>query len=277
MICLLAVMHSSAQQSIVQGVVSIFNSETETGKRQYVSNAQVEDNFGKAQPTVTTEKGQFKLVYVTVQDNSPVSINIKKPPLQVVNIDALNATAGQNEPIKITMAHPDSIAEYRRRIYQVGKTEAEKNLEKLIQSIRLEIADARRKNSRDVNRLKQLEQQLLQSEEKQKNIDEQAQELANKYTPVNLDDASPIFRRSFLLFQHGNLDSAIALLEKANLSGHVNAILTERKRIHLLKNEIEERDSIEKKRTSDIQEALQLKADFHKTKYEFDSAALLNP
>lgn len=55
-----------AQQSNVRGVVSIHNSETETGKRQFVVNAQVEDDFGKAQPKLTDDKGQFQLTYIKV-------------------------------------------------------------------------------------------------------------------------------------------------------------------------------------------------------------------
>ena len=44
-----------------------------------------------------------------------------------------------------------------------------------------------------------------------KEIEEQSQELSRKYAPVNLDDVSPHLRQAFLLFQNGNLDSALVL------------------------------------------------------------------
>src|SRR4051794_32658463 len=93
-----------AQQSVIKGIVSIHNSETETGTRQYVINAQVEDESGKAQPRVTDEQGQFGLSYVGIPDKTSVSFVVKKTGLQVVNTDALNAVTGQNKIIKISMA-----------------------------------------------------------------------------------------------------------------------------------------------------------------------------
>jgi tRNA(Phe) wybutosine-synthesizing methylase Tyw3 len=92
---LICSLHALAQQSDIRGRVSIFNSETRTGRRQYVSNAQVEAEFGKATPTATNNNGQFKLVYVEVKGNASVSFQVKKAGLLVVNKDALSAIAGQ--------------------------------------------------------------------------------------------------------------------------------------------------------------------------------------
>jgi hypothetical protein len=39
-----------AQQSEIKGTISIYNSEYETGKRQFVTNAQIEDDLAKATP-----------------------------------------------------------------------------------------------------------------------------------------------------------------------------------------------------------------------------------
>ena len=69
-LCLICCLQISAQQSSVSGVVSIFNSETRTGKRQYVSNAQVENDSNKVQPTVTNENGKFKLIFVGINEKN---------------------------------------------------------------------------------------------------------------------------------------------------------------------------------------------------------------
>src|SRR5690242_6988906 len=113
-----------AQQSKIRGVVSIHNSATETGKRVYVMNAQIEDDFEKAQPVVSDQNGEFVLIYVGIPDNTTVSFHVKKTGLEVVNKDALPAIAGQNEWIRISMAPREKMDEYRRQIYQIGKTEA---------------------------------------------------------------------------------------------------------------------------------------------------------
>ncbi|MBE7170784.1 MAG: tetratricopeptide repeat protein [Williamsia sp.] len=271
--CVLMVLHTSAQQSTLKGIVSIQNSETLTGKRQYVSNAQVEDDFGKANPRVTDNQGQFGLVYVGVAEKASVSFQVKKPGLQVVDPTSLSAVAGQQSTVKITMAHPDSIAEYRRKIFKVGKTEAEKRLESLVQSKAKELADARKNSQQDAGRIKKLQDELTYLEGQRQKIAQQAEELARKYAAVNLDDASALFRQAFVLFQNGHLDSAYSLLQQANLAGKVDSILVEREKISIVRKELQSRDSVAKQRTADVAEALQLKIDLHKTRYEFDSAS----
>ena len=118
----------SAQQSHIKGVISIHNSEYETGKRQYVPNAQVEDEFEKAQATTTLVDGNFKLTFVNVEEKTSVHLIVKKEGLQVVNIDGLNAVTGQRNLVRLSMAKPERIAEYRRELYKIGKTEADKAL-----------------------------------------------------------------------------------------------------------------------------------------------------
>jgi hypothetical protein len=113
LILIICFISATAQQSYLRGIVSIQNSETETGRRQYVPNAQVEDDFGKAQPAITDAGGNFQLVYVGVGEKTTVSFQIKKAGLEVVNKDALEAVAGQYDAVKISMAPKEKIDEYR--------------------------------------------------------------------------------------------------------------------------------------------------------------------
>ena len=54
----------SAQQSVLNSTVTVFNSPFETGKKQYVSNAQVEDDYKKSQATTTNTEGVlYRTVY----------------------------------------------------------------------------------------------------------------------------------------------------------------------------------------------------------------------
>jgi hypothetical protein len=271
---LISFLQSKSQQSVVRGIVSIHNTETETGKRQYVTNAQVEDDFGKAQPRITDNTGQFGLVYVGIAEKAPVSFQIKKQGLQVVNIDALRAVAGQLHAVKISMATPDKIDNYKREIYRIGKSEAEKKLDILVQKKNRELTELKRNTQLNANKIKQLNDELSSAEAQRSKIEEQAQDLARRYAPVNLDDVSPLLRNAFLLFQNGNLDSALLLLQQGNLSEKVDSILLEERKIEGGEKELQVRDSVKAQRKQDIGEALVLKADLHKTNFQFDSATM---
>jgi sRNA-binding carbon storage regulator CsrA len=270
---LIGSLQSKSQQSIIRGVVSIHNSETETGKRQYVANAQVEDDFETATSQTTDNLGFFSLIYVGKAEKDAVSFQIKKDGLQVVNIDALKAVAGQKEIVKISMATPEKIDKYRKEIYRIGKAESEKKLEILVQKKNKELTDLRKSSQQNQNKINKLEQELAEIEKQRNKIEEEAQELGRKYAPVNLDDASPLFREVFVLFQRGNLDSALFILTQVNLANKVYEILEERRKLAELYKEITQRDSVQKHRAEDVGEALKFKADLHKTRYEFDSAS----
>ena len=101
----------AAQQSSISGVVTVFNSAYETGKRQYVTNAQVEDDFKKSNATTTKTDGSFKLVFVGIKDNENVSFNVKKEGLEVVNTDALYAIASQKNKAAVFMSPEGKLAE----------------------------------------------------------------------------------------------------------------------------------------------------------------------
>ena len=93
-LCLSSILTLTAQQSSVSGVVSIHNSEYETGKRQYIQNAQVEDDFQKANAQTTDANGRFQMTYVSIAEKTTVNLLLKKEGLQVVNTDALSAVTG---------------------------------------------------------------------------------------------------------------------------------------------------------------------------------------
>jgi len=261
------------QQSSIRGVVSIHNSETETGKRQYVANAGVTDDFGKAQPVITDANGQFILIYVGVEEKSGVSFQVKKEGLEVVNTSALEAVTGQQNLVKISMASREKLDEYRRLIYKIGKTEAEKKLEKLVAQKSRELLALRQNAALNEIKIKRLEQDLIELEEQSRKIDDQAQELARKYAPINLDDQSAVFRNAFVLFQKGQLDSSLLILAKVNLANMVSQILTEREKLGELQLGLVVRDSVQKQRTKEVSEALHFKADLHLTNFEFDSVS----
>jgi tetratricopeptide (TPR) repeat protein len=172
------------------------------------------------------------------------------------------------------MAPPDSISEYRRRIYDVGKTQAEKYLESEVQKKNKELVSLKKNIALNNTKIKQLEDELTLLEEQRKKVDEQAQELAKKYAPVNLDDASALFKEAFQLFQNGSLDSALNVLNQADLPNKVDSVLVEEKNINEEEQGLKKRVALKEERKKEYAEGLQLKADVHKTKYQFDSASV---
>ena len=202
----------SAQQSDIKGVVSIHNSQFKTGTRQYVQNAQVEDDFAKATPTTTDATGTFKLVFVGADKGKSVVLSIKKAGLQVVNTPDLTAVAGQTDALKISMAHPDSIAEYRKRLYNIGKSEAEKNLYAQLKKKGAAIEALQKDAQKNAAAIEKLQYEYAELDKYAKNIEEQAQDLARRYAPINLDDAAPLYREAFGYFQQGDLEKAMQIL-----------------------------------------------------------------
>ena len=116
----------SAQQSVLNGTVTVFNSQFETGKKQYVANAQVEEDYGKSQATSTNTEGVFKLPLVGIKDLEKVFFNVKKASYEVVNTDALQAVARQKEAVHVFMALEGVLAENKRKYYQINRTASEK-------------------------------------------------------------------------------------------------------------------------------------------------------
>jgi len=262
-----------AQQSAIYGEVSILNSQTETGKREYVPNAAVEEDFGKSQATTTQADGTFKLVLVGIPEHDGFQFTVKKPGLDVVNTDALNAVTNQRDKLKIYMAPPGKIADYRKTYYRVGKTAAEKALEEKLKSVQAERTRLKTNEAANEMRIGELEVQLAQLEIQRQKIDDAAKELARRYAPVNLDDTSPTYREAFSFFQQGDMTQALAILQNANYAEQVRKILEERDSIAAGTQRLDQRDAIQQQRTRDAIQGLSLQADLYKTHLEFDSIA----
>ncbi|MCB9292153.1 MAG: tetratricopeptide repeat protein [Lewinellaceae bacterium] len=261
----------SAQQSSISGVVTMHNSKFDKGKIEYVSLAQVEEEFGRSQATLTDSEGFFNLMLVGIAEKEQFRFTVTKKSLQVVNLDDLTAIAGQKELIKISMASPEYLADFRRTIYKVGVTNAEKKLALKMQRVEDALEREKEKNKtnqKEIVRLQEEFDRLLLASEK---IEEQAQELADKYAKVNLDEVSPQYEIVFRHFQAGDFEKAFISLSEVNLTAQTQSILTEQKKINQVRQVLGERDSILKVRTKETIQFLHLKKDLHYTNYEIDS------
>ncbi|MBK9014711.1 MAG: hypothetical protein IPM82_11885 [Saprospiraceae bacterium] len=221
---------SLCQQIPFSGVVTIMNSgyDSKTGKIEYVSLATVEDDDKRAQSTLTLANGSFKLVLVGLPQNEHFTFQVKKEGLEVVNIDELEAVAGQKEQAKIFMAKPQYIADFRSNIYKVGKTNAQIALDKKQAQLLADYNAEKNKSQLNQERIGQLETALAKVFTEKTQIEAVANELADKYKRINLDDASELFQEAFRWFQEGDLPKAQKLLQHS--LSRADSILIGRKR-----------------------------------------------
>ena len=94
-------------------------------------------------------------------------------------------------------------------------------------------------------------------------IDENARQLAERFSKVNLDDASEYYQRAFRYFQNGKIDSALIVLEEANFEKQVEDILAEEVRLQALNNTIHHNDSVILQRRDSLIQAIFIKIEAH--------------
>ncbi len=261
-----------AQQTALGGIVTVQNSKYETGRLEPVANAQVEEDYGRSQATTTGLDGAFRLPLVGIPEQESFRFSVRKSGLEVVNTDQLKAVAGQKDAVWIYMARPEYIADFRKKIYNVGKTESEKAIERKLSQLEKDRAELQKNAAANADRIEALSAEIELAEARAKKIEQDARELAQKYERINLDDASEQYQQAFRLFQAGELDQALALLQ--NSPEQARKILEERERIAELYREAAARDSVQRQRSRETMQALRLKADLHRTRYEWDSVAL---
>lgn len=254
-----------AQSSTITGTVAIFNSQFETGKREFVANAQVEDDYKKSNATITDAGGHFKLSLVGIKDQEKVFYSVKKQGLEVVNIDALQAVAGQSEATRVFMAPEGKIAENKLKYYKINREASEKALTEKLKSLEKQIAAAQS----DAVRLKGLQEEYGRLQAQFDKIEETARDLAERYARTNLDDVSADYQRAFRCFQRGQLDSALLIFKAIDLEADAAGIISEQGRNADLAAEYARRDSEKNKRKRETNEALRFKAQLHQTKFEF--------
>ena len=203
-----------AQQHQLHGVVSIQNSGfNNNGKVEYVPLAQVEDDYEMADPATTNSQGEFTLTYIGKEEKNEVSYTITKENLVVVNADRLKAVSGQNHKVSIYMCPPQQLAENKRNYYKIGKTNAEKKLEQKLNTARQELALMNEAVDANVNQIRQKNAHIQQLEAQKQQISKHARELAEKFAYENFDEASTLSQQAFRLFQQGDIDQALKILD----------------------------------------------------------------
>jgi len=201
-----------AQQSTISGIVSIHNSQTETGTRQFVHNATIKDSLNQAQQVLTSNNGGFDLVYVSVPNGTSVRIKVSIKGLEVVNIYELKAVLGQLSLMRISMATPQEIKKMSENMYNNGYTNASKKYKAEIKATKEKLSLLEQNDDENRQEIASLQDRLVKLENRSDRLEEQMKELTERYVQVNLDDALPLYKEAFNLFQEGKPEEALSRL-----------------------------------------------------------------
>ncbi|HRH68520.1 MAG TPA: hypothetical protein PLB89_03340 [Flavobacteriales bacterium] len=208
-------------QSIpLTGTVAIQNSQYETGKRQYVKGASIRASFAKA--TTTDKQGQFALEFNGVKFGTPVRLSVSHASLTVVNVREMDQViVGRKDPLVVVMADPDKLAEAQMKFYNIATTSIGKSFKVRMDSLRSEQRSLK-------ERLAALEAEFgakvadmneaieLLTKQRDQALS-RAQELANEFATVDLDGASELYIQAYKLFERGEIDSVLIVLNEERL------------------------------------------------------------
>lgn len=252
-----------AQQSTLLGRVAVFNSQFETGKRQYVFGAAVEEDYGKSQATLTRADGCFSLVLVGIHDRASVYFSVKKTGLEVVNTDVLKAVAGQEDTLRVFMSPIGKIAENKLRYYKINRTAVERLMERKLDSLDRALALLKSQYNADEARRLDLQREIDRIVADFKDLDATILDLAERYSRINLDDMSETYQQAFRFFQKGELQAAIRILEAAELETQSQALVQENKILDRQKAQYAFQNALLQEQKKQSAEALVFKAELH--------------
>ncbi len=214
----------------------------------------------------------FSLTFVGILEGSSVSLDVKKEGLEVVNISDLKAIAGQRDEIRISMASPAKVNAYRLELYHIGVSAGEKAIKIELNKAKKDLDKALSQHIFDSTQIATLTDKIAVLAQQMSKVEDQSNELAEKYSKIDLDNTPAVYKVAFDLFRKGLLDSSLKILNSENLPLQIKDLLIKSAQNDSLKKIVKLQDSmINSEKTKYVLE-LSLKVDIHRTKFQIDSA-----
>lgn len=248
-----------AQNTSIRGVVYEQNSQ-----KKPLSNVQI--TATNANPTDSDISGLFLLKFTQKLPGNTVAITALRSGYEVINdLDIKSQIIPNNdqEKIRVIMCKTETLANNRIKYYNISETEYSKNY-------RLKIDKLNQQYAQKQLQTQEYDKKMAALEEEYDNALANLDLLADKFARINLDDASEEYKQAVKLFEDGQVDKAISILEKANLPSKLSSVKDELKRIENLGQEVAERKEILKVQKQQDIDALLFKADLHALKFEVD-------
>jgi tetratricopeptide (TPR) repeat protein len=241
---------------ILNGIITLQNSGG-----QPVEGAQI-TAFG-ANPVWSKSAGQFSLIFSEHNPGDNVVLSVKKKGLEVVNNKELifNLPGNPKSVIKIVMCKIGEREKFVRIYHGIAKKSINQNFEKLLQQVQKMSIGIAEKTKKIVELEKQRDAALVQ-----------ARELAEKFSRVNFDDISGIYKEAFEYFRQGSIKKALDVLNTEKLLETLKKTDEESTRIKKLQQNIDERKREVKNKRKETVQALILKARLLILDFQFDQA-----
>ncbi len=272
--------HLYTQQDVkLPGVVVEQNSQFRTGAIKYLSNAQIKAR--EAAPVFSDIKGQFTLLFADKPTGGVARIFATKKGFEVVNKKELESAAvmGRIDPLKVVLCPAGQLAENQYTYYNIAKDAVVASYERKLGTLnkksreqQILIAQLQVDFKQKINTIEEAKKLL----EKQKQAAEkQAEDLAEKFVTVNLDDQTESYQRAFRAFLDKDIDLAITILDSVDIERRLALNTSEKQReedlVDTLQSSIAQR---EKQIQQDINQCI-FKANLHILEYQFDKAETL--
>jgi len=201
-------------QISLNGVISVQNSKTETGKTELVPNAQVECDKGqsaKAQPKTSDSEGKFTLE-VDGEKNMQIAISVipkgKYQDYVVVNEYKIkDITLGQLRPVGVYICKKEDLDKRRGDMVGINWQKQKEPYEKEIRKLQAELKILEDNNDYFNSRIKEIEDNIKLIESDKNKMLERIKEYAQALVKVNLDEADNSYILAYNCFARGELDS----------------------------------------------------------------------
>jgi tetratricopeptide (TPR) repeat protein len=255
-------------QSAINGIISFHNSQfSNKTKTDYVQNAQVDGLLVKTKPTITDANGVFKLLAVNAKPNEKIRIKVVKEGYQVVNSNILFAVTDQLDTVRIFIAKPEDIEAAQTAHFAVGKMVSEVAFKNKVRSLNNDLAALYKEQNADVTQIAALENLIKNVNKSGKKLEVVAHKMATQFSLINLDEMPANYQSAFELFQKGAIDSALVVLESAELSVRAEFLIGQRSR--KAANEV---DPIVERKFQKTMATLMFQADLYQLKWAVEKA-----
>ena len=255
-------------QSTINGVISFHNSQfNNKTKIDYVQNAQVEGMLVKTKPTTTDANGVFKLLAVNAKPTEKIRIKVVKEGYQVVNPSSLFGVTDQVDTVRIYMAKPEDLEAAQAAYFAVGRAMSEGAFKTKMRALNADLAILYNQQNIKEVRILALENLIKNVNKSGKKLAAIVDKMATQFSWVNLDNMPTNYQMAFELFQKGEIDAALDVLESAKLDERAAFLIGQRNR--KAANEI---DPIVENKFQKTIATLMLQADFYQLKWETEKA-----
>ena len=213
-----------AQQVQLKGLVTVQNSKTNTGKTQFVKNAEIEHinaNHAKTKD-VTGDDGKFILNIKGVTPNTQIQISVTLygnfADYVVVNEKELkDITLGRLAPVSVFVCKKGELEQRQAEMIGINMRKLEERMEMDKKRLQKELGIIRENNDYLNVRYSEIKDSLDIISKNIDNAFERIKEYAKTLTLENLDERDNNYVKAYKCFSRGELDSVFLYLPEHEL------------------------------------------------------------